>query len=90
MSSKKIYVVIKGKERGIYDSWDDCFDMVNRYRGAVYKGFRDPFSAVDYIFEEMEYGGPYLISVNGTERHYEDYYDFISDAEEVLNVKDRA
>ena len=36
---KKFYVVWKGKEPGIYDSWDDCRRQVEGERGAKYKSF---------------------------------------------------
>ena len=39
MSKKKYYVVWKGKEPGIYSSWDDCLKQVSGFKNALYKSF---------------------------------------------------
>lgn len=39
MSGSKFYVVWKGKNPGIYDSWQECEEQVRGYEGAVYKSF---------------------------------------------------
>ena len=39
MGKKKFYVVWKGVEPGIYDSWTDCQLQIKGYKGALYKSF---------------------------------------------------
>lgn len=36
---KKFYVVWKGKQPGIYETWKDCQNAVNGFKGAQYKSF---------------------------------------------------
>ena len=36
----KYYAVRKGRQPGIYHTWDECSAQVNGYAGAVYKGFK--------------------------------------------------
>ena len=43
---KNFYAVGKGKETGIFDSWDEAKEKVSGFKGAVYKGFK--------TFEEAE------------------------------------
>lgn len=43
---KKYYVVWEGIEPGIYDSWEECEEMIKGYPGARYKSFPDLDSAV--------------------------------------------
>ena len=49
MAQNKIYEVAKGKNPGVYASWDECKEQVNGYPGAIYRSF----SGVD-AFEEAE------------------------------------
>jgi len=39
MPKQKFYVVWKGREPGIYSSWDECARQVNGFSGAKYKSF---------------------------------------------------
>lgn len=39
MAKQKFYVVWKGVEPGIYDSWNECKRQVENYDGALYKSF---------------------------------------------------
>jgi ribonuclease HI len=36
---RKFYVVWEGREPGIYDNWDDCFEQIDGFPGARYKSF---------------------------------------------------
>lgn len=38
--SKKYYVVRVGRERGIFDSWEECKPLVDGFQGAVYRSFK--------------------------------------------------
>ncbi len=39
MAKKKFYVVWKGRETGIFDSWENCKKNVIQFEGAQYKAF---------------------------------------------------
>lgn len=39
MAKNKFYVVWKGREKGIFSSWEDCKKQVDGFEGAQYKGF---------------------------------------------------
>ncbi|QQK79428.1 viroplasmin family protein [Salicibibacter cibi] len=39
MAKKKYYVVWKGRNPGIYQSWAECQEQVNGYKGARFKSF---------------------------------------------------
>ena len=41
----KFYVVWKGHNPGVYDTWDACKQQVEGFQGALYKGFSDRQSA---------------------------------------------
>lgn len=43
---KNFYAVGKGRETGIFNSWDEAKEKVSGFKGAVYKGFK--------TFEEAE------------------------------------
>ncbi|MCR5559996.1 MAG: ribonuclease HI [Schwartzia sp.] len=39
--AKKIYVVKRGRNTGLFNTWEECKAQVEGYQGAVYKGFMD-------------------------------------------------
>lgn len=41
MAKQKFYVVWKGKNPGVYNTWDDCKKQIEGYPEAVYKSFKD-------------------------------------------------
>jgi ribonuclease HI len=41
MPAKKFYVVWKGKETGVFDSWKECERQIRNFPGAIYKAFAD-------------------------------------------------
>ena len=45
----KYYAVQKGKNPGIYTSWDECKLQVNGYSGAVYKSFNNETDARKFL-----------------------------------------
>ena len=49
MSKRKFYVVKKGYECGIYNTWDECKKQVNGFSGAEYKSFLTLNEANEYI-----------------------------------------
>ncbi len=54
MAKQKFYVVWKGKEPGIYTSWEECKQQIEGVKGAQYKAFPDKESA------EKAFDGNYL------------------------------
>jgi len=36
----KSYVVFVGKKTGIFDTWEECKEYVNGFKGAIYKSFK--------------------------------------------------
>lgn len=48
----KYYAVRKGREPGIYSSWEDCKEQVHRFPGAVYKSFETKEDAESFLNEE--------------------------------------
>lgn len=38
--SNKFYAVKLGKKPGIYKTWDECKEQVNKFPGAIYKSFK--------------------------------------------------
>lgn len=45
----KYYAVAKGRNIGIYTSWEECEKQVKRYPGAIYKSFKTKKEAQEYI-----------------------------------------
>lgn len=46
---KKYYAVRKGKQPGIYETWDACKEQVSGYSGAEYKSFTKLQEAENFI-----------------------------------------
>ena len=40
MAKQKFYVVWKGRESGIFNSWEECTQQIHGFAGAVYKSFK--------------------------------------------------
>ncbi len=45
----KYYAVKKGRNPGIYTSWDSCLEEVKGYSGAIYKSFKTLEEANDFM-----------------------------------------
>lgn len=39
MAKKRFYAVAKGRQIGIFTEWDQVKPLVDKYQGAIYKGF---------------------------------------------------
>ncbi|CEN87778.1 ribonuclease H1 domain-containing protein [Paraclostridium sordellii] len=55
--SNKYYAVKVGKKPGIYKTWDECKEQVNKFPGSIYKSFKtleeaEKFSGVKTSFNE--------------------------------------
>jgi ribonuclease HI len=45
MAKNKFYVIWKGRETGVFNSWDECKKLVAGFEGAQYKGFPTELAA---------------------------------------------
>lgn len=45
----KFYAVKKGLQTGIFNTWDECRNLVNGYPGAKYKSFKTLEEAQEYL-----------------------------------------
>ena len=41
MAKKKFYVVWKGRQTGVFSSWDECREQIKGYQGAEYMSFEN-------------------------------------------------
>ena len=46
---KKYYAVRKGRNPGIYTSWDSCLKEVKGFSGAIYKSFKSKDEAIAFM-----------------------------------------
>ena len=53
----KYYAVAKGRNIGIFTSWDECKANVDKYSGAIYKSFEKENDAIDYLKKNNVYIG---------------------------------
>jgi ribonuclease H-related protein len=51
LSKKKFYAVKVGKLKGIFESWAECKEQVDGYKGAIYKSFTTKEEAEIFIGE---------------------------------------
>jgi ribonuclease HI len=49
MAKKKFYAVKKGKQPGIYLTWEDCKSQVDGFSGAIYKSFPTREEAESFV-----------------------------------------
>lgn len=47
--AKGYYAVKKGHNIGIYDNWNECFNSIHKYKGAMYKKFKTLPLAQEYM-----------------------------------------
>ena len=47
----KYYAIAKGRDTGIFKSWDQAKPLVEKYKGAIYKSFQCPQDAVQFMKE---------------------------------------
>ena len=57
MARQKVYAIRKGKQTGIFHSWEECKQLVDGYPRAEYKSFLTQEEAEQYlgIKEEITY-----------------------------------
>jgi len=49
LSNKKFYAVRNGKKTGVFNTWDECKEQVNGFKGAEYKSFKTLEEAKNYV-----------------------------------------
>lgn len=54
MAKKKVYAIKKGKQTGLFYSWNECSNLVNGYPGAEYKGFETEEEARIYLEDKIQ------------------------------------
>ena len=52
--SKKYYAVVKGRNPGIYTSWQKAKKQIHKYSNAVYKGFKTKEEAEKFMATDTE------------------------------------
>ena len=52
--SNKYYAVKVGKKPGIYNTWDECKEQVNKFPGAIYKSFKTMEEAKKFILLNLD------------------------------------
>ena len=48
----KYYAVKKGRQTGIFSTWEECQSMVNGYKGALFQSFSSMSAAKNYLKEQ--------------------------------------
>ena len=70
MGKQKFYVVWKGNNPGIYQSWEKCQNEIKNINGALFKSFtnlEEAKKAYDQGYEEYKQGLDYKNVLNGPE-----------------------
>ncbi|MCM1451449.1 MAG: ribonuclease H family protein [Clostridium sp.] len=84
MASRKFYVVFKGYQPGIYDSWDECKAQIDGFSGAAYKSFPSCEEATQAFrkvmdVEEMQFY-TFLAKAKAQAVNYEAFPEIIQDS----------
>lgn len=66
---QKYYAVKKGRNPGIYESWDDCREQIDSFSGAIYKSFRTRVEAE--VFLENNLVGDTMQAPKLLEKNYQ-------------------
>lgn len=49
MAKKKYYAVAKGRETGVFDSWEKCHAATDKFKGGLFKGFNNKQQAEKWL-----------------------------------------
>jgi len=49
----KFYAVKEGRQKGIFETWDECEQQVKGYKGARYKSFSKKQEAIDFLNDQV-------------------------------------
>ena len=50
----KIYAVKKGRQPGLFGTWEECQKQVNGFHGAIFRGFTDKIAAKKWLDEDED------------------------------------
>lgn len=50
----KFYAVRIGRKPGVYNTWNEAKEQIDRYPGAIFKSFEDPIDAENYAFPDID------------------------------------
>jgi ribonuclease HI len=53
MGKNKIYAVAKGRQPGVYFTWDECKEQIDKFPGAIYRSF-DTFDEADQYLDDND------------------------------------
>lgn len=66
----KYYAVKNGRKVGIYNTWEEAFENINGYKGAIYKSFSNYEDAQSFLNDEIK-----IESDNSTYAYIDGSYD---------------
>lgn len=52
MGKKSVYAVVRGRQPGLYRSWEECSAQVKGFKGNIYKGFGSEGDARRYLEDQ--------------------------------------
>lgn len=73
---KNYYVIVKGVQKGVVDSWAECCSYTNGVPNKFH-GFFTWREVQRYIISAMPETGGYLYAVAGDRRCFDEYTEFI-------------
>lgn len=71
MAKTKFYAVRKGRQTGVFSSWDECKTQIQGFSGAVYKSFETREEAESYMDESVG-ESPYKKYISYTKEQFEE------------------
>ena len=77
------YAVAKGREIGVFTSWDKCLEVTKGYPNAKFKRFKSNEDAIEYI--EAENTEEKLFKCEITLKEFEILEDIISEASDYVH-----
>ena len=80
---KKYYVVERGRNKGIFDTWDACSEEVLGYRGARYQSYEDYEEAYGVAMMWLSNGNSYIIDLEGSRLTFDTYDEFIDELRKI-------
>lgn len=75
--NKNYYVVIRGRNVGVFDNWPECEEQILYYHKAFYKKVESLDQAMGLICEHMWSDGPYFIHIGRYNKRFSHYDMFL-------------
>lgn len=70
--ANKYYAVKAGRKTGIYETWEECKEQIDGYKGQAYKSFK----SLDDAYEYMGYTTPILNhNINNEYNHHDHHHN---------------